>query len=1072
MAGIGFELKKLFKKRGLFASFRAYGYAGIVCTGPMLLGTLLLLGVLLLSSMTGASHNDRELLVCMITYALLASLIISGFFAMPVTRFIADMLYEEREENILSSFWGSTGIVLVIGCLLYGFFLVFSGISVFRQLICLGLFGELLVVWNAMSYLTAIRNYKGLLLSFLAAIVVTFGIGGLLLLAKISPIDSLLMAVSAGYGVMMIWDVILLHQFFPWHNTAPFLFLQWIDKYLPLALTGFLMNIGLFGHLMIMWGSPIGTAVAGLYYGAPYYDVPAFIAFLTILITTVNFVVSVEVNFYPTYRTYYSLFNGDGSIKNIMQAETEMLSVLNIELKYMAMKQLFMTTLAISLGGMLVERMPLGFNDMMQGYFRVLCVGYGMYAIANTMQMLLLYFTDYKGALLTASIFAGSTSVFTLISLFFDRIYFGFGFLLGGVVFFLAVFLRLNHICRSLPYYILSSQPIVAETKAGVFEKIGNYLQKNIKGSSMVMVLILAGMLQMSGCAFLSDEPGGTASASSAIENPQAVEKEERQSINDYQLRDKDLLYNKEEETSVVTMYLTVSKGNNPENTNHTWEEINTYSVFDYAEMGVPRYQIAALLQVGDQNGPQPDLPGYGETVPNATVQIRGQTSSKFQQKNYKIELKKGKGRWRNQRTINLNKHQHDRLRFRNKLAFDLMKGIPQMMSLRTQFVHLYVKDETAKEDSGFVDYGLYTQVEQLNKTGLEAHGLDSEGHLYKINVFEFYREEDIIMSENDPNFNLEAFEELLEAKGNRDHTKLIKMLEALNDTSIPMSDILEKYFDSENIAYWMAFHLLTGNTDTRNRNFYLYSPRNSEKWYIISWDNDGCFSTTETLLQNYVRSGSWERGVSNYWGNVLFERCLKSEAFRAELDKAVMDLMDYLSPERLKSMVDAYKAVVKPYVFQMPDAMHIGITPEEYEEIISGMLGEVDQNYQYYQDSLKKPMPFFIGVPVVVDGELEIGWDNAYDFDAEDVTYMVEVARDYTFQELLFHIEGALIPEIRMDLPEPGQYFVRVLAANSSGMEQDAFDYYTIDRGKVFGTLCFYVREDGTIELDVNVDD
>lgn len=37
MAGIGFELKKLFNRRGLFATFRAYGYAGVVCTGPMLL---------------------------------------------------------------------------------------------------------------------------------------------------------------------------------------------------------------------------------------------------------------------------------------------------------------------------------------------------------------------------------------------------------------------------------------------------------------------------------------------------------------------------------------------------------------------------------------------------------------------------------------------------------------------------------------------------------------------------------------------------------------------------------------------------------------------------------------------------------------------------------------------------------------------------------------------------------------------------------------------------------------------------------------------------------------------------
>ena len=36
MAGIGFELKKLFHRRGLMAMLRAYGYAGVICAGPML----------------------------------------------------------------------------------------------------------------------------------------------------------------------------------------------------------------------------------------------------------------------------------------------------------------------------------------------------------------------------------------------------------------------------------------------------------------------------------------------------------------------------------------------------------------------------------------------------------------------------------------------------------------------------------------------------------------------------------------------------------------------------------------------------------------------------------------------------------------------------------------------------------------------------------------------------------------------------------------------------------------------------------------------------------------------------
>lgn len=95
MAGIGFELKKLFCRKGLFASLRAYGYAGIICTGPMLLGVLLQLGILLLCSWAGAPRDQQDLLVCMITYTLLFSLTVTSFFSMPVTRYLADMLYEE-----------------------------------------------------------------------------------------------------------------------------------------------------------------------------------------------------------------------------------------------------------------------------------------------------------------------------------------------------------------------------------------------------------------------------------------------------------------------------------------------------------------------------------------------------------------------------------------------------------------------------------------------------------------------------------------------------------------------------------------------------------------------------------------------------------------------------------------------------------------------------------------------------------------------------------------------------------------------------------------------------------------
>ena len=65
----------------------------------------------------------------------------------------------------------------------------------------------------------------------------------------------------------------------------------------------------------------------------------------------------------------------------------------------------------------------------------------------------------------------------------------------------------------------------------------------------------------------------------------------------DVHIRDKNLLYEMYDNTEIVTMYLTVSSGNEAEGTDHTWEEVNTYSAYDYDRMGVDRYKVAGLLQ-------------------------------------------------------------------------------------------------------------------------------------------------------------------------------------------------------------------------------------------------------------------------------------------------------------------------------------------------------------------------------------------------------------------------------------------------------------------------------------------
>ncbi len=485
MAGIGFELKKLFQKKGVLNTAKAYGYATVICAGPMLLGVILLLGIMALCMGFRVGMHTRELLICMITYTLLASVTVSSFFSMVVTRYVADMLFEDKNHAVLPAFWGSTVVMMAAGSVLYGIFLLFSGATLMQGFLCFILFNELIIVWNAMSFLTAIKDYKGIFLSFLTSVATSILLGALLLWFKFPVVESLLFAVSVGYGVMLIWDVILLHRYFPHTDLGAFTFFRWIDAFLPLALSGFFMNIGMFSHLVIMWFSDINVHVHGLFFGAPWHDVPALISFMTALMTTVNFVVSVEVNFYPKYRNHYSLYNDKGTIGDIRQSEKEMLGTLKTEVFYTSLKQLLFTAACIALGGYLLDLLPLGFNEVMRGYFRTLCVGYGLYAIGNMLMLILLYFTDYKGACWTTGIFAATTVVFTLISLLFPYVYYGFGFLLAALLFVIVAALRLDYFTKRLPFFILSVQPLVAEDRSGMFTRLGLFLEERFERGSL-----------------------------------------------------------------------------------------------------------------------------------------------------------------------------------------------------------------------------------------------------------------------------------------------------------------------------------------------------------------------------------------------------------------------------------------------------------------------------------------------------------------------------------------------------------------------------------------------------------
>ncbi len=481
MAGIGFELKKLFVHKGILENIKAYGFAGIVCTGPMLLGIMLLLAMRFIASLGGASVAAQDTLVAIITYTLIASLTISSILLMVVTRFTADMLYMNKPEKILPSFYGSSAISLIIGSIGYGIFLAFTNAPLAYKVLCYILFCVLIVVWLQVSYITALKNYRRILLWFIIGVIVSILSGFLLIFLKIDIICALLSALIIGYGTIMTGFFILMHRCFPKGQGSAVFFLEWIDRFPSLLFMGLFMSIGVFSHLVIAWLGPDGRQVYGLFRDAPQYDVPAFIAFLSVVPTTIGFVTSCEVNFYPKYKHYFYLYNNGGTLKDIELAELEMIQVLKKEIYYLAQKQFITTMLFIIIGGFLLLPSTMILNETSLSIYRILCIGYGLYAIANCLFLILLYFSDNKGAFLTSLTFMITSTASTIALSYVNNNYLGFGFVFGSLSMYIVAWVRMRYYLNSLQYHILCAQPVGVRKTSGLFTTMNESIQRRMR---------------------------------------------------------------------------------------------------------------------------------------------------------------------------------------------------------------------------------------------------------------------------------------------------------------------------------------------------------------------------------------------------------------------------------------------------------------------------------------------------------------------------------------------------------------------------------------------------------------
>lgn len=482
-------------------------------------------------------------------------------------------------------------------------------------------------------------------------------------------------------------------------------------------------------------------------------------------------------------------------------------------------------------------------------------------------------------------------------------------------------------------------------------------------------------------------------------------------------------------------------------------------------------------LDVTDTDECEPEIrvnfqaDGYPVTAAyNAKMRMRGSSTRYATQKSYRVKLRSTHPCststtypcWRNDEiTLQFNKHPWDLSRVRNKLAFDLMRDIPHLNSLRTQFAHITYNDGSTDSDMG-----LFTHVEKMGKEYLANRGYDTASNLYKANEF-YFADDDRLAT--DPSADGSLFEEVLEVENDAgDHTALRAMISDVNNDDIAFATTFDKHFNRNNYLAWLATNILMGNHDTITQNFALYQPAGGERFYFLPWDYDGSlgFEDQPDVKAAGTFYDDWQLGLANWWGSPLHRRFIQQPGNVALVKAAVKDIREnYLLSAQIQARLDSYTDLVSSLITAEPDVLHLPTAPdaetpaaEQWASEYQRLAGTVDTNYNRFLKLLESPMPFWQAASLS-GASLVLNWDTATDLQGNTVTYKVEVSSDPAFGSLLFPVRNVTSTStIFSPAPAAGTYYMRVTARDDAGHNTRAFDRTDIGDNRYFGVLEFTI--------------
>jgi spore coat protein CotH len=293
------------------------------------------------------------------------------------------------------------------------------------------------------------------------------------------------------------------------------------------------------------------------------------------------------------------------------------------------------------------------------------------------------------------------------------------------------------------------------------------------------------------------------------------------------------------------------------------------------------------------------------------------------------------------------------------------------MPALKTGFVYLYVNG---------VEYGLYSNVEQINKDYLGNWYSSKSGNLYKGDP-----RGELTWRGEDPNLYKNDYEK----KTNEDEddwSDLIELINVINNSTDLINDLPE-VLDTDRALWYFALCNAFVNLDSyifSSHNYFLYDDPADGRFDFLPWDMNESFGTFPPNLP-FQKSSFPPIDLNAPNRTPLLKKLLADPHYRSiYLAHYRTILRESFSPDSIRKMIDEIRPVIEQYVQNDPMKLY---------------------TYEDFQNN--------IYVDVLVEGRKVPGLMSLVE-DRNDYLYGFDdyVKAEPMIKQVLFHTGGRINPE------------------------------------------------------------